>query len=102
MQHWLSSNGTPVINPQLLELLNGEYAKHETSQKFYADINLRPNLWQEIEELVSPDTWKEMVERVYTSDREQQQATFGEQARLQLMAVKAVVVCSRNLLEEIV
>ena len=48
------------------------------------------------------DTWKEMVERVYASDREQQQAIFGEQARLQLMAVKAVVVCSRNLLEEIV
>ncbi|AUV24635.1 protein DpdE [Citrobacter freundii] len=102
VQHWLSSKGTPVTNPQLLELLNSEYAKHETSQKFYADMNLRPNLWQEIEELVSPDTWKEMVERVYASDREQQQATFGEQARLQLMAVKAVVVCSRNLLEEIV
>lgn len=58
VQHWLSSKGTPVTNPQLLELLNSEYAKHETSQKFYADMNLRPNLWQEIEELVSPDTRK--------------------------------------------
>ncbi|MEC5320688.1 protein DpdE [Brenneria populi subsp. brevivirga] len=101
MQHWLSSKGTPVTHPQLLELLNGEYAKHETSQKFYADMNLRPKLWQEIEELISPNSWKEMVERVYASDREQQQTALGEQAGLQLMAVKAVVVCSKNLLEEI-
>ncbi|WP_254611928.1 protein DpdE [Serratia fonticola] len=101
VQHWLSSNGTPVTHPQLLELLNAEYAKHDTSQKFYADMNLRPKLWQEIEELVSPGTWKEMVQRVYASGREQQQAALGEQTRLQLMAAKAVVVCSRNLLEEI-
>ncbi|CNK94536.1 protein DpdE [Yersinia frederiksenii] len=101
VQHWLSSKGIPVTHPQLLELLNGEYAKHDTSQKFYADINLRSKLWQEIEELVSPGTWKEMVERVYASDREQQQAALGEQAGLQLMAVKAVVVCSKNLLEKI-
>lgn len=101
MQHWLSSEGKPVTNPQVLELLNGEYANHETSQKFYADMNLRPKLWQEIEELISPNSWKEMVERVYASDREQQQNALGEQAGLQLMAVKAVVVCSKNLLEEI-
>lgn len=64
-------------------------------------MNLRPNLWLEIEELISPSYWKEMVERVYASDREQQQTTLGDQAGLQLMAVKAVVVCSKNLLEEI-
>jgi len=101
MQHWLSSKGKPVTNPKVLELLNGEYAKHETSHKLYADMNLRPKLWQEIEELISPDTWKEMVERVYASDRKQQQTALGEKVGLQLMAVKAVVVCSRNLLEVI-
>lgn len=42
-----------------------------------------------------------MVERIYASDREQQQTALGEQAHLQLMAVKGVVVCSKNLLEEI-
>lgn len=45
-----------MTNPQVLELLNGEYANHETSQKFYADMNLRPKLWQEIEELISPNS----------------------------------------------
>lgn len=98
LQEWLTIDGTVVTNSQIIELLNKEYSNNESPQKNYVDLNLRPSLWQEIEELVSPDDWKEMVERVYGKSLEKLREQTGSESFLQLMAMKGVIVCSRNIL----
>ncbi|MFM5191438.1 protein DpdE [Aeromonas media] len=98
LQEWLTIDGTVVTNSQIIELLNKEYSNNESPQKNYVDLNLRPSLWQEIEELVSPDNWKEMVERVYGKSLEKLREQTGSESFLQLMAMKSVIVCSRNIL----
>lgn len=98
LQEWLTADGTAVTNQQFIDLLNKEYSNNESPQKSYVDLNLRPSMWQEIEELVSCDNWKEMVERVYGKSVEKLREQTGSETFLQLMAMKGVIVCSRNIL----
>lgn len=46
MTVWVGRDGTPVLDPRLLEVLGGEYQK---TMDWYADINLRPARWAQLE-----------------------------------------------------
>lgn len=98
VQEWVAADGSLVTSPQLLEILNSEYSKNISATKSYVDLNLRASRWQEIEELISADAWKEMVEQVYDKSLQKQRDLVGDSAYIQLMSVKAIIICSRNIL----
>lgn len=98
VQEWVAADGSLVTSPQLLEILNSEYSKNPSATKSYVDLNLRASRWQEIEELISADAWKEMVEQVYDKALQKQRGLVGDSAYIQLMSVKAIIICSSNIL----
>lgn len=94
----MAEDGSAVTNESLLELLNGEYSKHPSATKSYVDLNLRASRWREIEELISYDAWKEKVESVYQKTYEIQKNSVNESTYIQLMSMKAIIICSDNVL----
>ncbi|MFH7098856.1 hypothetical protein ACHWI2_40935, partial [Klebsiella pneumoniae] len=97
-QEWVAADSSLVTSPQLLKILNSEYSKNPSATKSYVDLNLRASRWQEIEELISADAWKEMVEQVYDKALQKQRGLVGDSAYIQLMSVKAIIICSSNIL----
>lgn len=98
VEEWVAVDGSQVANPQLLGILNSEYSKTPSTTKSYVDLNLRASRWQEIEELISADEWKEKVEKVYENALQRQQGLAEPGAYIQLMSVKAIIICSSNIL----
>lgn len=98
VQEWVAADGSVVTNDSLLELLNSEYSKHPSATKSYVDLNLRASRWKEIEELISYDAWKEKVESVYQKAYEIQKNSVNEGTYIQLMSMKAIIICSDNVL----
>lgn len=98
VEEWVATDGSQVTNPQLLGMLNSEYSKNPSATKSYVDLNLRASRWQEIEELISADAWKERVEQVYDKALQKQRDLAEADAYIQLMSVKAIILCSSNIL----
>lgn len=98
VEEWVAADGSQVTNPQLLGMLNSEYSKTPSATKSYVDLNLRATRWQEIEELISADAWKEQVEQVYDKALQKQRDLSQSNAYIQLMSVKAIILCSSNIL----
>ena len=98
VQEWVASDGTLVTSPPLLVMLKSEYNKNPSATKSYVDLNLRASRWQEIEELISVDAWKERVELMYDKALQKQRDSAGSKAYIQLMSVKAIILCSSNIL----
>lgn len=98
VQEWLAADGSLVANPQLLGMLNSEYTKNPSPTKSYVDLNLRASRWQEIEELISFDAWKERVEQIYGKALQKQRDQAESDAYIQLMSVKAIIICSSEIL----
>ncbi|MEB6379688.1 SNF2-related protein [Leclercia adecarboxylata] len=98
VEEWVAADGSQVTNPQLLGMLNSEYSKTPSATKSYVDLNLRSTRWQEIEELISADAWKEQVEQVYDKALQKQRDLAASNSYIQLMSVKAIILCSSNIL----
>lgn len=99
--HWLAEDGSRVTSESMLKSLEWPYDKSNPS---FQDINLRSDVWPELEELLPADHWKQMVLKIVFLSREQiladlpqmQIASFEPQ--MILLSMKAVVVCTKKML----
>ena len=65
----------------------------------FQDINLREEVWTQMPDWFEPFNWKATVLAVKEQAYQQLQQSYREQAvRHQLLAVKAIVLCTRDML----
>lgn len=99
--HWLAEDGSRVVAESMLKSLEWPYGK---SNPGFQDINLRSDVWPELESLLPAEHWRRMVLRIVFLSRQQaladlpQMQTFSFEPQLQLLSMQAVVVCTKKML----
>ncbi|WP_417534303.1 protein DpdE [Marinobacterium stanieri] len=105
ISQWLGEDGQHV-SEQLQAILERPY-ESEGRGDGYQDLNLRANVWHEIEELITAEDWETTVFSVEQAGLEQVvreiEMTEGAMAsgmNVQLVSVLSVVLCSLETLEK--
>lgn len=99
--HWLAEDGSRVVAESMLKSLEWPYDK---SNPGFQDINLRSDVWPELESLLPAEHWRRMVLRIVFLSRQQaladlpQMQTFSFEPQLHLLSMQAVVVCTKKML----
>lgn len=100
--HWLAEDGSLVLSESMLRSLEWPYDK---SSPGFQDINLRSDVWPELESLLPAEHWKRMVLEVMSLSRQQtladlpQMKIFSFEPQLHLLSMRAVVVCTKKMLQ---
>ncbi|UPQ83608.1 SNF2-related protein [Pseudomonas knackmussii] len=101
--HWLAEDGSLVVAEGMLRSLEWPYNK---SNPGFQDINLRSDVWPELESLIPAEHWRRMVLRIVFLSRQQaladlpQMKIFSFEPQLHLLSMRAVVVCTKKMLRE--
>ena len=105
ISQWLGEDGQPV-SEQLQAILERPYESDGRGDG-YQDLNLRANVWREIEELIPAEDWKTTVLSVEQAGLEQVgreiEKTEGAtecELSIQLVSVLSIVLCSLETLEK--
>lgn len=100
--HWLAEDGSRVVAESMLKSLEWPYDK---SNPGFQDINLRSDVWPELESLLPAEHWKRMVLEIVSLSRQQTLADFPQmkifsfEPQLHLLSMRAVVVCTKKMLQ---
>ncbi|MNP33360.1 hypothetical protein D3C76_1265950 [compost metagenome] len=100
--HWLAEDGSLVVSESMLRSLEWPYDK---SSPGFQDINLRSDVWPELESLLPAEHWKRMVLEIMSLSRQQtladlpQMKIFPFEPQLHLLSMRAVVVCTKKMLQ---
>lgn len=103
LSHWLAEDGSVVVNENLLRSLEWPYEKTNPA---FQDINLRNNVWPELEFLLPVEHWKQMVLSIAEVSRKQvltdapQNRLLPAGPQLHLLSMHAVIVCTEKMLKE--
>lgn len=104
ISQWLGEDGQPV-SEQLKAILERPY-ESESRGDGYQDLNMRANVWHEIEELIPAEDWKTTVFSVEQAGLERVvreiEITDGRMASemsVQLVSVLSIVLCSLETLQ---
>ncbi|MFK0093547.1 protein DpdE [Pseudomonas sp. NPDC090592] len=101
--HWLAEDGSLVISESMLRSLEWPYDK---SNPGFQDINLRSDVWPELESLLPAEHWRRMVLDIMSLSRQQTLADLPKmtissfEPQLHLLSMRAVVVCTKKMLRE--
>lgn len=99
--HWLAEDGGIVVAEDILKSLEWPYKKANPS---FQDINLRDDVWTELEFLLPSDHWRRLVLKIASRSRQQTLAdlslaqTLSTEPQLHLLSMHAVVVCTKKML----
>lgn len=99
--HWLAEDGSLVFAESMLKSLEWPYDK---SNPGFQDINLRSDVWPELESLLPAEQWKRMVLEIASRSRQRILADLAEtqifsfEPQLHLLSMQAVVVCTKKML----
>ncbi len=99
--HWLAEDGSLVKAESTLKSLEWPYKK--PAGAIFQDINLRHDVWSELEFLLPVDEWKRMVLSITELSRkkvvDEIRALRGNilEPHAHLMAVRAQILCSKDL-----
>lgn len=99
--HWLAEDGSLVVTESMLKSLEWPYDK---SNPGFQDINLRSDVWPELEFLLPAEHWKGMVLEIASRSRQHmltdlaQTQIFSFEPQLHLLSMQAVVVCTKKML----
>ncbi|EIV2283830.1 MULTISPECIES: protein DpdE [Klebsiella] len=96
-QFWLDDSGNRAEPQIVVSLLDKPY--DEDGNVLFQDINLREEVWTQMPDWFEPFNWKATVLAVKEQAYQQLQQSYGEQSvRHQLLAVKAIMLCTRDML----
>lgn len=103
LSHWLAQDGSLVVSENTLKSMEWPYNKPNPA---FQDINLRNNVWPELESFLPAAEWKQMVltiasksrERILTDSPRTQLLLSAPQ--LHLLSMHAVIVCTEKMLKE--
>jgi ATP-dependent helicase HepA len=102
ISQWLGEDGQPV-SEQMRSILERPY-ESEGRGDGYQDLNLRANVWHEVEELISAQDWEKTVFSVEQAGLEQvvrkTNVTAAPELNFQLVSMLSIVVCSLETLEK--
>ncbi|WP_177200300.1 protein DpdE [Paraburkholderia diazotrophica] len=102
ISHWLGEDGAIVTDEGKLRALEFPY---KTENRGFTDLNMRHNLWDELDPILPATQWQKLVTEVAASSRilvlglPEFAGVIAHSPSLQLMSMHAVIVCSKNLLE---
>lgn len=100
--HWLAEDGSLVVDESILRSLEWPYDKSNPS---FQDLNLRSDVWPELESLLPAEHWKRMILEIASRSRQQtladlpQTQIFSFEPQLHLLSMHAVVVCTKKMLK---
>lgn len=104
ISQWLGEDGR-VVSEQLQAILERPYESGGRGDG-YQDLNLRANVWREIEELIPAEDWKTTVFSVEQAglkqvvrEIEKTEGSVASEVSVQLVSVLAIVLCSLETLE---
>ena len=98
--HWLAEDGSLVTAESTLKSLEWPYKK--PAGAIFQDINLRHDVWSELEFLLPAGEWKRMVLGITELSRKRILEDIGAllgstlEPHVQLMAVRAQILCSKD------
>jgi len=96
-QFWLDDSGNRAEPQIVVSLLDKPY--DEDGNVLFQDINLREEVWTQMPDWFDPFNWKATVLAVKEQAYQQLQQSYGDQSvRHQLLAMKAIVLCTRDML----
>lgn len=99
--HWLAEDGSLVKAESTLKSLEWPYKK--PAGAIFQDINLRHDVWSELEFLLPVGEWKRMVLSITELSRKKIVEEIGAlrgsvlESHVHLMAVRAQILCSKDL-----
>jgi ATP-dependent helicase HepA len=99
--HWLADDGSLVVSEDTLKFLEWPYDK---SNPGFQDINLRSDVWPEIEPLLPLQHWERMVLEIASRSRQKilddlaKTQIFSFEPQLHLLSIQAVIVCTKKIL----
>lgn len=102
ISHWLGEDGAIVTDEGKLQALGHLY---KTENRGFTDLNMRHNLWGELEALLPTSQWQKLVTEVAANSHmlvlglPEFAALLTHSPNLQLMSMHAVIVCSKSILE---
>lgn len=100
--HWLAEDGSLVVAESMLRSLEWPY---DRSNPRFQDINLRSDVWPELESLLPAEHWRRMVLEIVSLSRQQtladlpQMENISFEPQLHLLSMRAVVVCTKKMLQ---
>ena len=91
-------DGGKEADPQVVvSLLDKPY--DEDGNSLFQDINLREEVWMRMPDWFEPHNWKETVLAAAEQARRNVDAHYGDRpVRHQLLAMKAIILCTRDML----
>lgn len=102
--HWLTEDGSLVTSESTLRSLEWPYKK--PAKGVIRDLNLRHDVWPELEFLLPASEWKRLVLNIAELSRQQVRSNargaqnLAFEPQLHLMSIHAQILCSKNLLEK--
>lgn len=94
---WLDDGGKEADPQVVVSLLDKPY--DEDGNSLFQDINLREEAWMRMPDWFEPHNWKETVLAAAEQARRNVDAHYGDRpVRHQLLAMKAIILCTRDML----
>ncbi|WP_051201974.1 protein DpdE [Ferrimonas senticii] len=90
---WVDQNGN-AVDPQLIVWLEKPYSK--SSGSAYQDLNLRPEVWQQMTAYFPQDHWQRLVTNVTTKITDEQQGLLSHGESIRVIGMQAVILCSKS------
>lgn len=103
LSHWLAQDGSLVVSENTLKSMEWPYNKPNPA---FQDINLRNNVWPELESFLPAAEWKQMVLTIASKSRERiltdspRTQLLLSAPLLHLLSMHAVIVCTEKMLKE--
>lgn len=100
--HWVAQDGSLVTSDSILRPLEIPYTKNHSA---FQDVNLRSNVWPDLEAFLPAKEWQEMVLTIASKSREQVQVDYQQASvvspntQFNLLSMNAVVLCTADMLQ---
>lgn len=102
LSHWIAQDSSLVTSDSILRPLEIPYTKNHSA---FQDVNLRSNVWSELETFLPAKEWQEMVLAIASKSREQVEFDYQKTSDLSpsthfnLLSMNAVVLCTTDMLQ---